>query len=125
VTEQQLPEIPINFVLGITHRCRRWVNRVVVGRGRTSFRVCYGSDNRRTIAAQRNDAMGQNPPRATAQNLGNTIGHRWNCRLLFSLRKRFSDFAGVLDEKLRSWAQRAVVQGNNSDWHAGMLQLNG
>jgi hypothetical protein len=31
----------------------------------------------------------------------------------------------VLDEKLRDWAERAMLQGNNSDWHAGMLQFNG
>jgi hypothetical protein len=31
----------------------------------------------------------------------------------------------VLDEKPRDWAECAVLQGNNSDWHAGMLQFNG
>src|SRR5215470_10834332 len=55
------------------------------------------------------------------QILNNVIG--W--RLLFSLRQGLCDLAGGLGEKLRDWAERAVLQGNNSDWHAGMLQFNG
>jgi hypothetical protein len=53
--------------------------------------------------------MSQAQPRATQQTLDNVIGHKWNGRLLFSLCKRFSDLAGVLDEKLRDWAERAVL----------------
>ena len=55
------------------------------------------------------------------QVFGNVI----KVRLPFSLRQRLGDLAGVFDEKLRDWAERAVLQGNNSDWHAGMLQFNG
>jgi hypothetical protein len=47
-----------------------------------------------------------------------------NGRLLFSLRKRFSDLAGVLDEQLCDWAKRAILQGDDSDWDGGNRQFN-
>jgi hypothetical protein len=59
------------------------------------------------------------------QNLGNTIGRRWNWRLLFSLRKRFSDFTDMLDEKLSDRAERAILQRDDSIWNAGHRQFNG
>jgi len=55
------------------------------------------------------------------QVFGNVI----KVRLPFSLRQRLGDLAGGLDEKLRDWAERAVLQGYNSDRNAGMSQFNG
>src|SRR5712671_3566935 len=52
------------------------------------------------------------------------VGHNSTC-LPFSFREWLGDFAGVLDEKLRGGAERAILQGDNSDWHVGMLQFNG
>src|SRR5258707_10041134 len=52
-------------------------------------------------------------------------GHFRTLRLPFSLRQRLCNFAGVLNEKLRHGAECAVLQSDNSDWHAGMLQFNG
>jgi hypothetical protein len=57
--------------------------------------------------------------------LGNVICHERNGRPSFSLRKRFGAFAGVFYEKLRGEAERAVLQGNNFDWHTDFWQFNG
>ena len=46
-------------------------------------------------------------------------------RLSFSLRQGLCDFAGTVDEKLCGGAERAVLQGDDPDWRAGMLQFNG
>ena len=35
--------------------------------------------------------------------------------LPFSVRQRLSNLAGVLDEKLRNWAEGAAFQGDDSD----------
>src|SRR5882762_2266098 len=42
-----------------------------------------------------------------------------------SLRQRLRDFAGVLDEKPRGGAERAVLKGEDSVWHAGDWQFDG
>ncbi|HLQ94290.1 MAG TPA: hypothetical protein VK148_30085, partial [Xanthobacteraceae bacterium] len=55
------------------------------------------------------------------QVFGNVI----KVRLPFSLRQRLRDFAGVLDEKLRDGAERAVPHGDDTDWYAGQLKFNG
>jgi hypothetical protein len=34
---------------------------------------------------------------------------------LFSLRQRFHDLVGVVDEKLRHWTDRPIFQGHDSD----------
>ena len=39
--------------------------------------------------------------------------------LSFYLRQRLRDFARTIDKKLRDRAERAVLQGHNSVWHAG------
>src|SRR5262245_15025115 len=52
-------------------------------------------------------------------------GHIWKLLLPVSLRQRLCDFAGILDEKLRHGAECAVLQSDNSDWHAGMSQFDG
>src|SRR5260370_32740825 len=52
-------------------------------------------------------------------------GHNPTWCLRFSFREWLGDFAGVVDEKLRGGAERAILQGDNSDWHVGMLQVNG
>ena len=62
---------------------------------------------------------------ALQQILEHCTGHRWNGRLLFSLRQRLRDFAGAVDEKPRDGAERAALQGDDSDWHAGHWQFNG
>jgi hypothetical protein len=59
------------------------------------------------------------------QTLGTAIGRRWSWRLLFTLRKRLSHFAGVLDEEPGNRAERAVLQGDDSIWNAWYRQLNG
>src|SRR5712691_772310 len=41
-----------------------------------------------------------------------------------SLHQWLGDFVGVLDEKLRDRAQRAVFQGDDTNWHAGHGQFN-
>ena len=46
-------------------------------------------------------------------------------RLPFPLRQRFGDFAGVFDEQPRDRAERAVLQRNEPDCHAGSWQFNG
>src|SRR5882757_9444799 len=53
------------------------------------------------------------------------MGYNPTWCLRFSFREWLGDFAGVLDEKLRGGAERAILQGDDSDWHVGMLQFNG
>jgi hypothetical protein len=45
--------------------------------------------------------------------------HNPTRRISFSLCRRLRDFVGVLDEQPRGWAERAVLQGNGPDRHAG------
>src|SRR6266581_1709111 len=45
--------------------------------------------------------------------------------LSFYLCQRLRDFARTIDEKLRDWAERAILQGDNSVWHAGYRYFNG
>ena len=52
-------------------------------------------------------------------------GQKPTCVYHFFLRQRLRDVAGVLDEKLRDRAERAVLQGDDSDRHAGIGSLTG
>jgi hypothetical protein len=61
-------------------------------------------------------AWGQNRTIALQQIVGNVIDYK---RLLFFLRQRLGDLAGMLDEKLRDRAERTVLQGDDSVWHWG------
>ena len=45
-------------------------------------------------------------------------------RLLFSLRQGSCDVTGVVDEKLRDRTERAVLQGDDADRHAGHWQCD-
>src|ERR1043166_2709968 len=51
--------------------------------------------------------------------------HKPTSHLPFSSYQRLRNFAGFVDEKLRDGAERAVLQGHNSNRHAGVLQLDG
>src|SRR5262245_38851041 len=53
------------------------------------------------------------------------VGQLRTRRLSFSLRQGLCDFAGTVEEKLCGGAERAVLQGDDPDWRAGMLQFNG
>src|SRR5262249_41536607 len=44
--------------------------------------------------------------------------------LALSLRQRLCDFAGMLDEKPRDRAERAVLQGDDTDRHGGNWQFD-
>jgi hypothetical protein len=71
--------------------------------------------------------MSVTPPKA---DIARASGHvrevpEAGMHLSFSLRQRPRDFAGALDEELRDGAERAVLQGDDSSWHAGHWQLNG
>src|SRR5260221_6443613 len=83
------------------------------------------ADRRKNAAPQQTTRRPTPRREQPRQDLGNTIGHRWNWRLLFSLRKRFSDFTDMLDEKLSDRAERAILQGDDSIWNAGHRQFNG
>ena len=60
-------------------------------------------------------------PESARSGRRDPIGIGW--RLLFSLRQRLGDLAGGLDEKLRDWAERAVLQRDDTDRRAADLPL--
>jgi hypothetical protein len=61
-------------------------------------------------------------PRKRTQNSGIGICPDMHLQLL---RARGScNFSCIVDEKLSDGADRAVLQGDNSEWHAGVSQLN-
>ena len=53
----------------------------------------------------------------------NAIKPTWH--LPFPLCQRLQDFAGFVDEKPRDRTEGTVLQGDNSHWHACVLQLDG
>ena len=50
--------------------------------------------------------------------------HNPTWHLPFFSCQRLRNFAGIVDEKLDDRAERAILQGDNSIWHAGVLQLD-
>ena len=72
-----------------------------------------------------NIAFRRSGPRTAASNCNKSSLQRHRLAVLFSLRQLLCDLAGVLDKKLRDGVERAVFQGDDSNWHAGHGQFNG
>jgi hypothetical protein len=53
------------------------------------------------------------------------LGHNPTSHLPFPSSQRLRDFAGFVEEKLCDGTECAVLQGDNSDGHAGVWQLDG